>query len=351
MANAKKLPSGSWRVLVYTGKDSNGKRQYQSFTAPTKKQAEYMAAEFAAKKKGPAQPMTVGEAIDRYIDSRDGVLSPKTVNEYRKMRKNYFQSIMPIQLGKLTAEAIQCAVNEEAKQHSAKTCINAHGLLASALKMFHPDFVLRTRLPRRVKKLRRDLPTAEDIMRVMQGKPAELPVLLAMCLCLRMSEVRGIRKDAVRGEYLAIERVIVTVNGQHIEKELAKTDATRRIEELPAFLRDMILAAPTDYATTLSSQAIYKQFTRSMDAAGFPGVRFHDLRHIAASDMHAQGISDRVAAERGGWSGTQTMRQVYQHSFSSDRQKADRKMIEYYTQIHNDATRNATHKDENDVET
>lgn len=128
------------------------------------------------------------------------------------------------------------------------------------------------------------------------------------------SEVRGIRKEAVQGNHLLIERVIVTVEGQHIEKVLAKTDATRRIEELPDFLRDMILAAPTDYATTLTGQAIYKQFTRRMAAAGFPGVRFHDLRHIAASDMHAQGIPDRVAAERGGWSGTQTMQQVYQHT-------------------------------------
>ena len=48
MANAKKLPSGSWRVRVYDGKDQNGKDVYKSFTAPTKKQAEYLAAEYLA---------------------------------------------------------------------------------------------------------------------------------------------------------------------------------------------------------------------------------------------------------------------------------------------------------------
>lgn len=347
MAKAKKLPSGSWRVNQYIGKNAEGKRVYKSFTAATKKEAEYLAAEFVTKKKRPAGHMTVGEAITRYIDSKDGVLSPTTVNEYRKMRKNYMQSIMPIQLDRLTAEDVQRAVNDEAKRHSAKTVINAHGLLASALKMHLPDFVLRTSLPRKVKPLRRDLPTSEDVMRIMAGQSAELPVLLALCMCLRMSEVRGIRKSAVQGDHLLIERVIVTVNGQHIEKELAKTDETRRIEELPPFLRDMILAQPGDYATELTGQAIYKQFSRRMEAAGFPGVRFHDLRHISASDMHAQGISDRVAAERGGWSGTQTMRQVYQHSFSSDRQKADRKMIDLYSKMHEDATRNATQSAEN----
>lgn len=349
MAKAKKLPSGSWSVNQFIGME-NGKRRYKRFTAPSKKEAEYLAAEFVAKKKRPVGRMTVGEAIDRYIESKDGILSPTTINEYRKMRRNYLQDIMQIQLDRLTREDVQRAVNNEAKIHSAKTVINAHGLLASTLKMHTPDFVLRTTLPRKVKPLRRNLPTSEDIMRVMHGEPAELPVLLALCLCLRMSEVRGIRKSAVRDDTLAIERVIVTVDGQHIEKELAKTDATRRIERLPQFLHDLILSQPTDYATTMTGQAIYKQFTRRMAAAGFPGVRFHDLRHISASDMHAHGISDRVAAERGGWAGTQTMREVYQHSFGSDRQKADQIMIDYYQKMH-DTTQNATQSNEIDVNT
>lgn len=348
MAKAKKLPSGNWRVRVYAGKDDQGKPVYRSFTAPTKRDAEFQAAEFLAKKKRPAERMTVGEAITRYTDSKDGVLSPTTVSEYRKMRRNYLQSLMDIPIDRLTREQVQIAVNDEAKKHSAKTVINAHGLLASALKMFSPDFVLRTTLPRKVKKLRRDLPTSEDVMRVMHGQSAELPVLLALCLCLRMSEVRGIRKEAVRDGFLSIERVIVTVHGAHIEKELAKTDETRRLEALPDFLRDMILAAPTDYATTLTGQGIYKQFTRRMAKAGFSGVRFHDLRHISASDMHAQGISDRVAAERGGWAGTQTMRQVYQHSFAPDRQAADARMNDYYSRLY--MTQNMTQIDEKNEE-
>lgn len=333
MAKARKLPSGNWNVRVFDGTDETGKEHFKSFTAPTKREAEYLAAEYAAHKKNRIEKMTVGEAIDRYIAAKDSVLSPTTINEYRKMRKNYLQSLMPIQIDRITREQIQSAVNEQSRTHSAKTVINAHGLLSAALAMHNPDFVLRTTLPRKIKKLKRDLPTSEDVMRVMHGEPAELPVLLALCLCLRVSEVRGIRKSAVHGNELSIERVIVTVNGEHIEKELAKTDDSRRIEELPDFLRDMILQQPTEYATTLTGQAIYKQFTRRMTEAGFPGVRFHDLRHISATDMHSQGIPDRIAAERGGWAGTQTMRQVYQHSFSNDRKAADKIMNDRYSNI------------------
>jgi integrase len=249
---------------------------------------------------------------------------------------------MDIPIDRLTREQVQIAVNNESATHSAKTVINAHGLLSAALAMHNPDFVLRTTLPRKVKKLKRELPTSEDVMNAIYGSPAELPVLLALCMCLRMSEVRGIRKSAVDGNYLSIERVIVTVDGKAIEKELPKTDASRRIEELPDFLRDMILNQPTEYATTLSGKAIYSRFVRCMEKAGFTGVRFHDLRHISASDMHSQGIPDKIAAERGGWAGTQTMRQVYQHSFSADRKAADKKMNERYSKMYSDLTKPET---------
>ena len=51
MAKAKKLPSGNWRVNQYIGKNKDGKRQYKSFTASSKKEAEYLAAEYVLKNK------------------------------------------------------------------------------------------------------------------------------------------------------------------------------------------------------------------------------------------------------------------------------------------------------------
>lgn len=55
MAKAKKLPSGSWRCLVYDYTDEFGKRHYKSFTSNNpspagKREAELLAAEYAAEK-------------------------------------------------------------------------------------------------------------------------------------------------------------------------------------------------------------------------------------------------------------------------------------------------------------
>ena len=200
--------------------------------------------------------------------------------------------------------------------------------------MYDPNFVIHTTLPRKIKRLRVELPTSDEVIAAVKGTSIELPVLLALCLCLRMSEVRGVRKCSVIDNeddcVLLIDRVIVPVRGKQIEKELAKTDASRRVVKLFPYLRNMIMNCEGEYITTLTARAIYGRFVNAMKRHGYYGVRFHDLRHIAASDMHRLGITDRVAAERGGWAGTQTMRRVYQHSFSADRESADEIISKYY---------------------
>lgn len=105
MAEAHKLPSGSWRAQVYVGKDPNGKRIYESFTANTKKEADLLAAararelEIGIQKDRAPQLMTVGEAIDQYLDTNENVLAPKTIREYKGYRARYFQSLRESKAG------------------------------------------------------------------------------------------------------------------------------------------------------------------------------------------------------------------------------------------------------------
>lgn len=333
MPKATKLPSGRWRVRVFSHRDAEGKTVYKSFTANTKKEAEFEAASYVAKRKFSMDNITVGDAIDRYIQSKTYVLSPSTINTYEKIRRNHLKSIINIRMEDLTREDVQRCVNEESRTSSPKTVSNVYGLLRAAIIMQNPEFPLHIRLPRKARPLRRDLPTSEEVFKAVSGSPVELPVLLAVWLCLRLSEVRGIKKSAIHGNMLYIDNVIVTIDGKRIEKSLTKTDATRRVVKLPEQLKEMILAQKGEYATSLSGKSIYSRFTRLMERAGYPHVRFHDLRHIAASDMNRLGIADRVAADRGGWSTTTTMRNVYQHSFSADREIAEEKVYDFYSEM------------------
>ena len=108
MAKAKKLPSGNWRVNLFVDTDPvTGKRRYKSFTAPTKREAEYMAAEYKMGiQKRSVSEITLQEAMQRYIESQNA-LSPSTLRTYISMSKLAFKGVERCRLCDLTQEMIQ----------------------------------------------------------------------------------------------------------------------------------------------------------------------------------------------------------------------------------------------------
>ncbi len=328
MATAKKLPSGSWRVRVYIGDDSNGKHIYKSFTAGTKKEAEFLAAEYNLKRKEKPKDVTVGDAIDGYISNKDGVLSPSTIVGYRNIRKNQFQELMDIPLSKLTSIMVQAAVNRASRRLSAKSVRNAHGLLASAITMYMPDFIFRTTLPAKEHKVK-TLPTPKQIIDAVKGTDIELPAMLAMWLSLRMSEVRGIRYKDIKDGVLTIRNVRIAMAGQ-IEKEKTKTFHSTRQLVIPERILNMIgEGKPNDYVVDMAASTIYKHFVNAVFESTGQHMTFHDLRHVNASIMLALGIPDKYAMERGGWATNSTLKSVYQHTFTEERLATDQKIDTY----------------------
>jgi integrase len=58
---------------------------------------------------------------------------------------------------------------------------------------------------------------------------------------------------------------------------------------------------------------VSKAFGRHVQAAGVPRIRFHDLRHSAATAMLSEGIPLKAASERLGHSSTRITADRYQH--------------------------------------
>lgn len=93
--------------------------------------------------------MTVGEAINRYISEKSKVLSPYTIKGYNTIRKNYFKSLMDMNLTDLDQRDIQRAIfTEYANNKSPKTIKNAHGLLTAMLSEYRPKFHVSSKLPK-----------------------------------------------------------------------------------------------------------------------------------------------------------------------------------------------------------
>ena len=201
MASAKKLPSGNWRVLKYTGTE-NGKRKYASYTAPTKKEAEYLAAMGDIESKNQQKiGITAGEAIDRYIEAKEHIMSPATIHGYKSLRRNAYESIIATPVSSLTQELVQRAINEYAAGHTPKTTRNANGLLSAALTLQCGKY-FRISLPQKDKK-RITIPTTEQVSAMLKetkDTPMELAILFAAMLGLLQAE--------------AIAEVAVRTNGQ-----------------------------------------------------------------------------------------------------------------------------------------
>lgn len=165
MAAAKKLPSGSWRVQVFSHYEyiqnpdstTTKKRVYESFTcddpsARGRRKVEQMAAEYAANKERIMKNnYTLEEALKKYIESKSNVLSPTAIRGYETLIRNTYPELLQIRIQKLTSQDIQNWVNRYSLDHSPKSVANAHGLISAVLSVYEPSLRFNTKLPKSAK--------------------------------------------------------------------------------------------------------------------------------------------------------------------------------------------------------
>lgn len=329
---AKQLPSGAWFCRVRVG------GQDVSITRSTKEEA---IAEAMAVKAGIKAPdksrsaMTLEQAYKKYIESRSGAISPSTEAGYKRLQKNTFQKLMPMQLSAITAEHIQREVGSMAKSgKSPKYIRNAEGLLISVLKQFLPGAQFSVVLPQKQKTELRQIEDAEigKIMQAFAGSEMELPVLMALWMGMRMSEIRGARYEDIKDGKLHICRAIVADKDGADAVKPPKTFSGDRWVSIPAHIQALIdsSGAKEGFLVPLSGQAIYKRFVRGLDAAGIPHCRFHDLRHANAAIMVRLGIESKYAQERNGWSSDRMYKQVYAYTMDDKMAEADKAINSYF---------------------
>jgi len=62
-------------------------------------------------------------------------------------------------------------------------------------------------------------------------------------------------------------------------------------------------------------------------------VRLHDLRHTMASIGLLLNVGDKYMMERGGWSNTATMKNIYQHTFDDGKNVATTAIDNYFNSL------------------
>ena len=324
----RQLPSGSWSVQIMRG----GKRV--RITAPTESECIARAMSYKAElaeAAAPASSLTLHTAIEKYIQSSSGRLSPTTLQGYNSILRNGFGSLLSRRVSAITTNMLQKAVDDEClavsprtgKPYTPKTIANRYGLIATVLHEYAPSRKTSVRLPE-PKELPIHILTPEQIYSVVRGTDIELPVLLSMWLSFSRSELRGLTKSgSIHGDQISVMETVVDVNGKPVRKSGGKEVKRSRTLNLPPYIRSLIDAVPGDVICPLSGQAMYKRFTRLLQSHGLPHMTFHQLRHVNASVIAELNIPEKESNDRGGWKSSHVRQRVYTHSFSATRTAAD----------------------------
>lgn len=349
MATAKKLPSGSWRVRVYSHTEEitlpdgtkKEKKVYKSFTCDDvtvkgKRKCEAEAAAWAVQKENHKESdLTYGEALDEYIRLRSAVLSPSTIREYKRSRRADFQSLMDMRLDSITQNDIQKAVNYAAATHSPKSVKNMHGLVTAVFDIYRPDFRIKTDLPKKVRN-KLTIPSESEIKRlltIVEGTPLEIPILLAAFGPMRRGEICALDSDHIVGNVIHVEFSLALDENDNWIKKRPKSFAGDRYIEFPDFVIDK-LRGIDGQITTLTPSMLSDRFAKLIKRENLPHFRFHDLRHYSASMQHALGVPDQYIMERGGWGSDGILKSVYRHALDDIKKTENEKINNRFSKLY-----------------
>lgn len=349
MAKAKKLPSGSWRVLAFSHweetKQSDGtikkKRVYVSFTSDDpsprgKKEAERLAAEWALTKNTHSAPTakTFREALEDYIQERSKVSKPPTMRKYKSMQRNRFHALNGYKLRDLNQNIVQKWVNECAASLSPKSVQDTYGLFTAVLNRFIPGTTMKVTLPSK-EHVERYTPTEEEIhilINAARGTDMEIPIYLAAFGTLRRGEVSALLYEDIEGDRIHVHRNMVDTDAHTWVIKTPKTYTSDRYVTMPHEVIQ-IIGTGTGRITQLRPNMITSRFEHLLKQAGLPHFRFHDLRHFAASYMHANGVPNAYIMQMGGWSNERILNEIYRHPLKDRKTTIENAIAEQFSKI------------------
>lgn len=322
---ASKLPSGNWRIQM------NVKGQKYSITAPTKRECESAAR---AKKQWlmdnyvPTE-LTVGQAIDRYINNRTNVTSPTTIAAYRSYRRNHFLTVMdtPIRL----VDDWQSLINEEAVNCSPKTLKNVWGLISPVITscgIREPKVTLPKYIVKEIEFLEPDM--IHPFLDAIHDDRHEVPYLLALH-SLRLSEVIAMSRDKIAGGKLLVHGARLKTPQGMIYRELNKTDTSRReIKILIPRLQELIDGYEWNNLSERNSEIYSKHLKTICKKNDFPIITMHCLRHTFCTLCFNEHIDPYDTMRLGGWKDFNTVMRHYRHLADAERKESEDILSSFY---------------------
>jgi len=304
----------------------------------------------------PTERVTVDEYLARWIeDVVAPSVRPRTLEWYQYALKGHLSPT----IGHLKLTRLQPAHLQEmytrmlSKGHAPKTVRNVHGVIHRALSQALTWNLVSRNVadavqPPRPKRQEMKVLNPDQVRTLLSTSKGTMWgtfLHLALSTGMRLGELRGLQwRDVnldrgdlhVRRQYGVDRRFSEPKTGKGRRRIALPTSVVESLQEhkrLQAQDRELIGSDYVDqdlvFATPLGRPLPYStvqgNHKRLLAQAGLPDVRFHDLRHTAATLLLLEGVHPKVVQERMGHSQIAMTLDTYSHLLPSmDREAADR---------------------------
>lgn len=322
-----KTKSGKWTThIAITGAD--GKRHYKTFTHKNKGIVAQMAADYKVDHALYIESMALKDALTRFIDSREQILSPSTIHGYKanqRVLEEKYASLNNKSIDRITTNDLQDLI-DDMKLHgkSVKSMRNRISLICTVIKAegFRPPVY---HLPHEEIK-EKTLPepqVMQQICTAAKGTRMELPLALAI-FGLRRGEICAVNSDDLNGNTLHVCRAIAVDDDGFSHVKDPKTKRSDRYILLPDSVCELL--REQGVAWKESPSALTLAWPHLLIKAKIPEdqrFRLHDCRAFFASYCHeVLHLSDEQIMQLGGWSTDSIMKRNYRRVLTSAQQVA-----------------------------
>lgn len=355
-----KRKNGRWRAQI----SLHGRRI--GFSAKNKGDAQSWLRKMQDEVQGGLQyentQVTLQSFISNWLVSIEPSLRYNTILQYRQIAETH---ILPVlgqhKLRELRPEHIQQMCNSMvAAGKGLRTVRLTHAVLrrtlvhATRLGLIARNPALGIVPPKYVRKEMETLDDkqAQQLLALAEVKKDRFCALyhLAISTGMRQGELLGLKWADVNLDqgYLQVQRQLVrtqetgfgfsapkTKSGiRRIDLgsntvEVLKVHKKRQYEErllAGSKWREYDLVFPSSIGTLMNRDNLRSRFKRLLEAAGLPEIRFHDLRHTAASLMLNNGVPLIVVSKRLGHAQPSITLDVYGHQIPTGQQEAAKLM-------------------------
>jgi integrase len=311
---------------------------------------------------GPKQ--TVKDFLNYWLEVHKTKIKVSTYSLYRRhLDLHILPSLGHIQLQRLTADQVQLFYSEKQIEGLQSNTVRAfHVILSAALR----DAVRWKRLPvnicttvtpprlttHEIQPLSKE--QARKLLEVAKESRLHCLLTLALATGMRLGELLALRWEDIdlKKGILHVRHTADYIYGYGLTESEPKTASSRRNIILPQFVVEELelhnryqkqaqekagsaweergLVFPNNYGRHFNRSSLQTLFKKVIRAAGLPDIRFHDLRHSAATILLSMGVPAKVVQEILGHSHISITLGIYAHVLPGMHKEAMKKMQDWF---------------------